>query len=470
MKTFVVVLLSLFFLIPHTNAHPWKPDHYVVIDTDCGLDDFRAIRMMLESSNIRILAITTSNGVVNAEDGYDKVKDLLYTTHHEGVMVGLNNNKESKIIDCETARDFCWGNNEFNKHTKRNDYTNVLNRVFEHHKGDILFINLGSLHTIYSYFSKYPKHKEKIKEVLWTTNYNNSSEDFNYRLDTNSVHSLIDLSLPSTFIHNKNIKCYKENWITHLNKTRSVLGEDILKSLQHSNHPMAKNLYDEAAYLYLIKPELFGQKIKGNILQVDLNTKYESLKLTMDSILSNQVVSTQAFSRFPEGESDYIEDIREIMPEAIRKWGKDEWASCVLTCEIHRHVGVYTLIGAKMGVRAREYFGTGMDELKIVSYAGLEPPFSCLNDGLQVSTGATLGHGLISVQKDSKIPQADFYYLGQKITLSLKDEYRTQVASKIKELSYIYGLDSNIYWDLVRDIAINCWKNWDRHLIFEIKK
>jgi len=77
---------------------------------------------------------------------------------------------------------------------------------------------------------------------------------------------------------------------------------------------------------------------------------------------------------------------------------------------------------------------------------------------------------LISVQKDSKIPQADFYYLGQKITLSLKDEYRTQVASKIKELSYIYGLDSNIYWDLVRDIAINCWKNWDRHLIFEIKK
>ncbi|MGM0504204.1 MAG: formylmethanofuran dehydrogenase subunit E family protein, partial [Bacteroidota bacterium] len=249
-----------------------------------------------------------------------------------------------------------------------------------------------------------------------------------------------------------------------------VLGEHILKSLEQPNHTMAKNLYDEAAFLYLIKPDFFASTLKEDILQVELTANPESIKLTMDSIFSSQDVNTQAFFRFPEGKSDYIEDIREIIPEAIRKWGKDEWAICVLTCEIHRHVGVYTLIGAKMGVRAREYFGAGLDELRVVSYAGLEPPFSCLNDGLQVSTGATLGHGLISVQEDSKIPQAEFYYLGQKITISLKEEYKTQVASKIQELSYLHGLDSNIYWDFVRDIAINCWKDWDRHEIFEIKK
>ncbi|HSH51678.1 MAG TPA: formylmethanofuran dehydrogenase subunit E family protein, partial [Bacteroidales bacterium] len=256
----------------------------------------------------------------------------------------------------------------------------------------------------------------------------------------------------------------------HLKETVTLLSKDILKSLNLPDHLFSKKLYDETAFLYLLKPDFFTQKLEEDILKRELKTSIESLNTLMDSIFTSKAVSTQAFSHFPERESDYIEDIQEIMPEAIRKWGKDEWTTCVLTCEIHRHVGVYTLIGAKMGVRAREYFGAGLDELRIMSYAGLEPPFSCLNDGLQVSTGATLGHGLISVQKDSKIPQADFYYLGQKITISLIDEYKTQVASKIKELEYIYGLDSNIYWDMVRNIAINGWRDWDRHEIFEIKK
>ncbi|MDY6801380.1 MAG: nucleoside hydrolase [Bacteroidota bacterium] len=470
MKKVLTIIISLFLFFPHTKAHPWKPDHYVIIDTDCGLDDFRAIRLMLESSNIRILAITTSNGVINAKDGYYKVKNLLQATYHEGILVGANKNSESKIIDCETAQNFCWSNNKYNKDTKCIEYTEVLNRVFDHHNGEIIFINLGSLNTIFNYFSKYPKHKNKIKEVLWTTNYKMPSEDFNYCLDSSAYHSFLNLNLPLTAIHNEMFKQYSDPWIEHLKETGTLLSEDISRSINQPNNIFSKNLYDETAFLYLLNPNFFTQKIEENILKRELETDIESLNMVMDSIFLSNTVNTQAFSSFPEGESDYIEDIQNIMTEAIQKWGKDEWATCVLTCEIHRHVGVYTLIGAKMGVRAREYFGAGMDELKIVSYAGLEPPFSCLNDGLQVSTGATLGHGLISVQKNSKIPQADFYYLGQKITISLKDEYKTKVASKIKKLSYIHGLDSNIYWDMVRDIAINGWKDWDRHEIFDIKK
>lgn len=470
MKKIFTIIVCLFITFSQTKAHPWKPDHYIVIDTDCGLDDFRAIRLMLESSNIRILAITTSNGVVNATDGYYKVKNLLQATHHEGILVGANKNSASKIIDCETAQNFCWSNNKHNIDTKGMDYTKVLSRIFEHHNGEIIFINLGSLNTIFTYFSKYPEHKNKIKEVLWTTNYKMPSKDFNYCLDSSAYHSFLNLNLPLTAIHNEMFKQYNDHWIKQLKETETLLSEDISRSINQPNNIFSKNLYDETAFLYLLNPDFFTQKIEGNILKRELETDIESLNTIMDSIFSSNTVSTQAFSHFPEGASDYIEDIQNIMRETIQKWGKDEWATCVLTCEIHRHVGVYTLIGAKMGVRAREYFGAGMDELKIVSYAGLEPPFSCLNDGLQVSTGATLGHGLISVQKNSKIPQADFYYLGQKITISLKDEYKTQIASEIKKLSYIYGLDSNIYWDLVRDIAINGWKNWNRHEIFEIKK
>ena len=39
-----------------------------------------------------------------------------------------------------------------------------------------------------------------------------------------------------------------------------------------------------------------------------------------------------------------------------------------------------------------------LENVKIISFAGNTPPISCMNDGLQVSTGATIGHGLITIE------------------------------------------------------------------------
>jgi pyrimidine-specific ribonucleoside hydrolase len=122
-----------------------------------------------------------------------------------------------------------------------------------------------------------------------------------------------------------------------------------------------------------------------------------------------------------------------------------------------------------MGMRAKEYFGAGIDEIKVVSYAGQQQPYSCMNDGLQVSTGATLGHGLIQVDIQGKhIPKAQFTYLGQSITLELKSDYRERIENEILELSSIYGLNNDIYWALVRNSALVYWANWDRNKIFDI--
>ncbi|MEE4196867.1 MAG: nucleoside hydrolase [Bacteroidales bacterium] len=470
MKKFLPLVFAVMILFSEGKAHPWKPDHYVVIDTDCGLDDFRTLRMMLESDNIRILAITTSHGVLRADEGYDKVKDLLQTTFHKGIMVGLNQGGNWKDSGCEAARKFWWGQHEAPQTKEQKDYTEVLNRVFQHHQGKITFINLGSLTTVVNYFSEYPEQQSKIKEVLWTSNYNHPARDFNHMLDPEAYSSLQRLELPVTILHQEILDTYPGEWLEQLKNTETRSSRHILSSLEIPGSSFARNLYDEITFLYLLRPDLFSQEIQDNILHLELNSPAESLKPVMDSIFSGTKVNTQAFLDFPTAPGDYLEDIQQIMPETIRQWGEDEWATCVLTCEIHRHVGVYTLIGAKMGVRAREYFGAGMDELHIVSHAGLEPPFSCLNDGLQVSTGATLGHGLISVKEETKDPRAEFCYLGQKITITLKEEYKTEVASKIKELSYIYGLDSNIYWDRVRDLALSIWREWDRHKIFQIEK
>jgi pyrimidine-specific ribonucleoside hydrolase len=175
----------------------------------------------------------------------------------------------------------------------------------------------------------------------------------------------------------------------------------------------------------------------------------------------------QVFDKFPLDSGRYQSDVSEIMFPTIKKYGTEEWVAGVIANELHRHLGVYAIIGTKMGIRAREYFGAGIDEMKIVSSAGVIPPFSCMNDGLQVSTGATLGHGLISIKKDTlKLPEAEFSYMGRKVTISLKEKYRKRIESEISGYRLVYGLDSDIYWELVRKAALSYWSNWDRHEIF----
>ena len=137
--------------------------------------------------------------------------------------------------------------------------------------------------------------------------------------------------------------------------------------------------------------------------------------------------------------------------------------------ELHRHLGVFAIIGVKMGIRAREYFCTGVDEMKVTTHAGSMPPLSCMNDGIQVSTGATPGHGLLTVSTEQPFfASADFTHKGRTIRISLKKDLAEKVSSELKEINFIHGLDSDIYWELVRQNSIKYWLQFDRHEIFEI--
>ena len=62
----------------------------MIVDTDGGIDDIRAITMLLASPDVRVLAITVSPGVLSAENAYLKVRSLLNSYFHEGIPVGIN--------------------------------------------------------------------------------------------------------------------------------------------------------------------------------------------------------------------------------------------------------------------------------------------------------------------------------------------------------------------------------------------
>ena len=107
--------------------------------------------------------------------------------------------------------------------------------------------------------------------------------------------------------------------------------------------------------------------------------------------------ATVIMADFPAAPEQLLPDVRELATQIIARHGLEEWKAAVLTSELHRHLGTYSIVGAKMGLRARERFNVALDELRVESRAGLKPPLSCVNDGLQVATGASLGRGTITV-------------------------------------------------------------------------
>ena len=169
---------------------------------------------------------------------------------------------------------------------------------------------------------------------------------------------------------------------------------------------------------------------------------------------------------FPTDPALFKMEIRPYINKIIEKHGNEEWKACLLTNEFHRHLGMWSIIGAKMGIRAREILEAPFDELDVVSFAGFKQPLSCINDGLQVSTGASLGRAAITVAHIGQ-PAAVFFYGGKKITLKIKPEISKEIGTIIQELSQKYKFQSPKYFEELDKKAIETWLKWDRKKIFE---
>ena len=126
---------------------------------------------------------------------------------------------------------------------------------------------------------------------------------------------------------------------------------------------------------------------------------------------------------------------------------------------------MWSIVGAKMGIRARELLGAHFDQLEVVSFCGYKPPFSCTNDGIQVSTGASLGRGTITNTHLGK-PEAIFVCGNKRVLLRVKPEVKKQIGKEIKRLSKMYGFQSPKYFEELDKVSVKYWLKWDRKDIF----
>jgi len=172
--------------------------------------------------------------------------------------------------------------------------------------------------------------------------------------------------------------------------------------------------------------------------------------------------------RFPLKPEWYKPEAAELLRRGIvEKYGQEEWAAVVLTHELHQHTGIYNVVGAKMGVRARELLGAPTRAVHVTVETGVEPPVSCAVDGLQASLGSTLAQKLIDVPEmtDPRVA-ATFEYEGRKVRLSLKPEYENKVEAIIKTASEKHGRLTPAYFHEIEDRCFDIWFEFDRHEIF----
>jgi len=474
-RILIIILLSL-FLCGALSGHPWKPNHYVIVDTDGGTDDMKAISMLLASPDVRVLAIIASPGVLSAENTYIKVKSLLNSFYHEGIPVGINSETRFTGREMPVALEYTWGPENGIDPSTAPGYSDLVKATIGAEKTKFSFICLGGASTAWSVIREIPEARSQIRDFIWSADGMSDMEGFNYNIDKTSSRSLLRQEIPVKIVRralSPGKQFYSEEFTDKIEKSGSVYADKIsefLRSETACSHAFSFEATDEMVPLFLHFPELFINKTLGNVSDCSPSVSDE-MKTSVLKILKGETVErNQVIKIIPDDPSFYFDDIAPSVSTIINRYGIDEWTSGVIANELHRHLGVFAIVGVKMGIRAREYFNTGVDEFSVVSFAGSAPPLSCMNDGLQVSTGATPGHGLLKVVNDQPLaPSAEFTYLGKKIRLTLKSELAQKISSELQEINFIYGLDSNIYWELVRKSSVNYWLSLDRHEIFDIE-
>ena len=462
-------------------AHSGKPRYHVVIDTDGAIDDMRAITMFLSGNDIRVLAITCSEGTLLPGEIAMKVQSLLSAFHNEGIPVGTSQELHIPVPPWRSfAREIKWaGEAGSSDLIPVGPSMEVITRAVERYPDKITLIALGSLRTYADWIREDPARTGRIERIIW---YNESDieKGYNYSVDPGSYDYILQSGIPLEMVSNPgDTYAITPEYFDLIQKEPSLYAS--LISRVHAQPLVAGRvddahlkLWDDLVPLYLTVPLLFTLEDEGGIRRATLarNLPPDFLYETIGKLLASATLTNnRVFISFPVDPALYKPDYAEMLEETVAEYGLIEWKAVCMTNEIHGHTGIYSIIGAKMGIRAMDYFNVGINNLIITTFAGNAPPLSCFNDGIQISTGATIGQGLITVADSvSAIPSALFEFNHQLVKISLKPEMAQQMHREIKYGVDTFGLQTDRYWIYIEQLAIKYWADFDRNKIFVIER
>jgi len=483
-------VILFFFLVPcFAHSHTYKIS--VIVDTDAALDDIRAVIMLINSGMADIPLIVTSDGAASPMAGAVNLRRLLDQFEINNTKIAAGRILGKSAPQWRTlSEDIC-----LPEKTRRS----VLNTVpangahqivkrLKAGNSDVVYLCLGPLTNLADALLIEPEIKSRISRIIY---FGASPESpypgWNTTRDMNSANVVFNSGLPIYCFGLQNKKLphfdsslYKQ--IGSLNTPASRLVTSIHKTAA-AQKLLAENhfyVWDELAVIFMNRPPLFKftpvkftpEEENSLIMYLSsydrkgVHTTYlKLLGFAADSHIPSR--HPVLLKEIPTDPSFFREDIQPFVKKIIEKHGLEEWKAALLTNEFHRHLGIYSIIGAKMGIRAREILHAPMDGIHVVSKAGTRPPLSCMNDGLQVASGASLGRGAIRVSGGAISPAAGFSYQGRKLTLKIKKEVSEMIKKDIDSAVLEFGGVNREYFAHIRKLSIDYWLELNRKKIFE---
>lgn len=446
----------------------------LVIETDMGIDDAMALALALQHPDLNISAVLVTEGVAAPKEAAEQLGRLIYFFNRSDVARFAAN----KAVPGRPAPSF------------RVKAQNILNAVlggpavptgysyspnaYAPAGRKTTVAALGPLTQLAGAVTTHPELKERIARIV-IPGEPNPEKNWNLQSDTQALKTLRASGIPLIFVAPAGRALKPPAWLEKglEGSQKTSLGESFFEALlavpgagEHYVQGLSE-FHDELAILYLVRPDLFEARDEGVMIPRDR----EGVVRGLVQILSNgrQLKDRVVFTDAPFPPSVFREDIRPRVEKMRINNGDDEWFAMLLMNELHDHLGAYSIIGVKMGLRAAELLNAPPHSMHIVSSTPAEQPISCLNDGLIVSTGSTPGRGLFRhVPGPPGTVRAAFTYNGRQLVLALKTGYIHRVGSAIGSLVAQHGLEDPAYWEGVRTLGLDIWENWHRRELFEI--
>jgi pyrimidine-specific ribonucleoside hydrolase len=454
----------------------------LIIDSDAGTDDMRAIALLTNVNGYELKAITLSDGTLFPDKGAVRVTQLLQCLGVYNVMIGTGRktmyNKPAWRKFAETVP---WGSCIF-KAPVVAEYPNavqIIDKILTDAKPvSVTFVCLGSLNNIYETLLINPDGIHKIKQIIWYNSVN-IKQGTNYLFDFKSADYVLSQPILVKIISSlpTNEVIYTKKFSDELKAINNTVAKEIsyqLNYLQNQTDTVHILFRDEMVAIYLASSRLFTLRDNMEHPFIQLTQSYDKdaihkayLKLAAGKLMpDNDVV----FSVFPIDSTYYQDDVLSIKDKVIAQYGENEFKAAVLTSEIHGHLGVYSIIGAKMGIYAMELLNAPNTSMPVHSYCGKQPPLSCMNDGIMVSTGSSPAYNLLMIDTTVSLPSAIFYYQNRSLKISLKDSLYKHIDKILQDAVLKYTISSSAYWDYVRQIALIEWLSLDRTKIFSVEE
>ncbi|MEW5764545.1 MAG: nucleoside hydrolase [Acidobacteriota bacterium] len=481
-RILALAALLLWSLLPRTAAAHGGPLP-LIVDTDLAADDVRALAFLLASPAVRVEAVVTSGEGRSPEISAHRILQILEHLDRSGIPVGAGNPVDGPPPPWRTVVDsLAWPSLAPARGVPERA-ADVLARSLSGSEHGVTYLCLGPTTNLAALLRDEPILCRRIREVWFYGSAPGRDEAcWNRDADLEAARRVFASDLPIRTIRLEEDETFPfdEGLLTGLERA-STPSARLLATLFGAPGPREKvrqghfRSWDEAVALCAAHPDLaaFAPTQTGTgrtLLRWDRDAG-RALWLQVvagDGRKRMSETSPVGLSAFPASPDQFRPDLKGSVPRILARHGGEEWRAAVLTNELHGHVGTYSLVGVKMGILARERLGAALDEVEVLSFAGDSPPLSCMNDGLQVSTGATLGRGTIRVDGGGGArPEAEFIRGGERLRLRLKESVRLRIDSDIREALRRYGNLTPEYFREIRRLSILHWEELDRAEIFE---